>query len=66
MGTFFPAVERPTPETIVSTQDITWEPITAGEIEKALKAAKRRTAPGEDELPPGLAATLAVFILHSV
>lgn len=51
MRTFFPTMERPAAEVIVPPEEIPWEPITAAEVEKAVKRAKKNTAPGEDELP---------------
>jgi ribonuclease HI len=51
METFFPSTEPPPPENIVPPREIPWDPITEMEITKALKAAKKRTAPGEDGLP---------------
>ena len=51
METFFPPMATPSPEAIVPPEEIPWKPITENEIIKALKAAKKRTAPGQDGLP---------------
>jgi hypothetical protein len=49
---FFPKMAGPTPETTtIPNEEIPWGPITELEIEKAPKAAKGNTAPGEDSLP---------------
>lgn len=51
MRTFFPTMEQPATENIVPLEEIPWEPITAAEVEKVVKRAKKNTAPGEDEIP---------------
>lgn len=51
MRTFFPTMERPAPEVVVPPAEIPWKPVTAAEVEKVLRRAKKGTAPGEDELP---------------
>jgi hypothetical protein len=52
MENFFPTMNEPTQETSSQGKDeIPWEPISEEETERALKAAKGKTALGEDGLP---------------
>src|ERR1700712_2277321 len=52
LESFFPKMADPIIEDITPTkEEITWDPITGLEIERALKAARGNTAPGEDNLP---------------
>lgn len=50
--TFFPQMIEPSEETPTQRrEEIPWEPITELEVQKALRAAKATTAPGEDSIP---------------
>lgn len=52
LETFFPKMVDPNEETpIPQREEIPWEPITELEIQRALGAAKGKTAPGEDGIP---------------
>jgi len=51
MECFFPNMADPIPEMSTTQKEIPWESITKLEIERALKAMKGNTAPGEDGLP---------------
>lgn len=51
MRTFFLTIQRPATEVIVPPAEVQWGPITAAEIEKVVRRAKKGTAPGEDEFP---------------
>jgi ribonuclease HI len=49
---FFPQMIVPSEETSTRRrEEIPWEPITELEVQKALRAAKATTAPGEDGIP---------------
>jgi hypothetical protein len=51
MESFFPKMADPIQETPTTPkEEIPWEPVTESEIERALKAMKGKTAPGEDGL----------------
>lgn len=53
MESFFPEMGGAEEEVIVpEREEIPWEPITEQEVQKALMAAKRKTAPGEDVYIP--------------
>lgn len=51
METFIPPTGEPIPEAVVAPKELLWEPITESEIMKALRNAKKRTAPDQDGLP---------------
>ena len=52
MECFFPRMTDPVPEEETAVkEEIPWEPIIEAEIYRALKAAKKNTAPGQDGLP---------------
>ena len=52
LETFFPKMAEPSEETpMPQRKEIPWEPVTELEIQKALKAAKGTTVPGEDGIP---------------
>ncbi|KAF7118717.1 hypothetical protein CNMCM5793_008337 [Aspergillus hiratsukae] len=52
LDTFFPKMDEPNDDPPTQAPlELPWPPITELEIERALKAAKSSTAPGEDGLP---------------
>lgn len=66
METFFPPVQRPAPKAFVPPKEIRWEPVTVTEVEKVLKATKKRTAPGDDELPTLVWQQLWPYVANTV
>jgi len=67
LRSFFPRMPEPTLESATSIrEEIPWTPITELEIERALKAAKGNTAPGEDGLPTLVWKNIWKYIAHFV
>jgi hypothetical protein len=67
LSSFFPKMSEQTLESTTSIRkEIPWAPVTALEIERALKAAKRNIAPGEDGLPTIVWKNIWTFISHLV
>lgn len=67
LESFFPQMAEPTPEAVTPMrEEIRWTPITELEIEKALRAAKGSTAPGEDGLPTLVWKNIWKYISHLV
>jgi hypothetical protein len=65
LSSFFPKMPEPTLESTTSIREkIPWAPVTALEIERALKAAKGNTALGKDGLPILVWKNIWTFVSH--